>query len=733
MSSIDKQNKHKMIYTPTPVFWEHQLSKPLEQRVATAPAELVEFVTQFNEATGSLAKPLATEVPDDFMADLQSAIRELPDVVKDRLNGRLLGVFLMTGVGSSAVTDVIAYANGDLIGAFVAIDVDVFINTTANAWATWKENTPFTLVAGVTLDAVIADETHNDRKAALQYVLLHEFGHVLTANTVLMPDWWSMPDTVKDADQYAFLPLSWRVDENRVIVPLASEDFPLRKQIIYYETPKLSGDDLPVAYRDLANTSFPTLYAAMSVYEDFAESFATYVHSVLLKKPFDLRVYQNGQLVSASGDFWASDRSQTTAAFFAVFFDVPPMPLYRQPPQDSADPGVSSIPAFPVNYETAFLGLAPFLRISVVGGDLRPIAQMLLAKAGEQENNPYLWMNLATAFFSIGQREMGLTIQSQALLDQRSYFIPAAKQPAKQRLFVLVAAGDLAENAPIDCLLDKGSVDLAYYFATLDAPLPPNAPEHDALFVAISDTEESRAILNKLEPLISQWDKPVINLPQHIVNVEREAASRLLQAVPGLSMPMTGQVSRAGVAAAIQTEFPYPIILRPVGSHAGKNLAKLENAEALVDYLGRVQDESFYISRFIDYSGDDGLFRKYRIALINGQPFASHMAISSHWMIHYLNAGMYEDAAKRAEEEAFMANFDAFAQKHQSALAAIHQRSKLEYVCVDCAETREGDLLIFEIDHAMVVHAMDSTALFPYKQVYMQQVKQAFEDYLGTL
>jgi hypothetical protein len=102
-------------------------------------------------------------------------------------------------------------------------------------------------------------------------------------------------------------------------------------------------------------------------------------------------------------------------------------------------------------------------------------------------------------------------------------------------------------------------------------------------------------------------------------------------------------------------------------------------------------------------------------------------------MIHYVNAGMYEDAQKRTEEAAFMEYFDDFAQRHRAALDAIHQRTKLDYVCIDCAETQAGQLLIFEIDHAMVVHAMDPEQLFPYKQVHMKKVEDAFRDYLVRL
>ena len=57
----------------------------------------------------------------------------------------------------------------------------------------------------------------------------------------------------------------------------------------------------------------------------------------------------------------------------------------------------------------------------------------------------------------------------------------------------------------------------------------------------------------------------------------------------------------------------------------------------------------------------------------------------------------------------------------------------MDYICIDCAETPRGELLIFEIDHAMVVHAMDPEDLFPYKQIHMGKVRLAFEDFLFSL
>lgn len=393
-------------------------------------------------------------------------------------------------------------------------------------------------------------------------------------------------------------------------------------------------------------------------------------------------------------------------------------------------------------FATAFRGLAPFLRLNLAGGDLRPIAQALLARANDEQDNAPLWMNLATVFFAIGQRETGLAIQAQALLMRQTYLLPAVRQPARLRLLLLMVAGDIAANTPLDCLLEDCDIDLICHYATPEQPLPAELPAHDAVLVAIGEGAENLAVLKLLAARLRNWFRPVINAPEHIPNTERRTASDLLQGVPGLLMPPTREVSRdfllglrdgAASLAEIFADCRLPIILRPVGSHAGRDLARIDDLAGLRRYLADVPDAGFYLAPFIDYSDANGVFRKFRIALIDGQPFACHMGISTNWMIHYLNAGMYEDAAKRAEEEVFMSAFAAFAARHGEALKAIWQRSQLDYLCIDCAETADGALLVFEIGHAMVVHAMDPVDLFPYKQEHMGKVKRAFENYLYGL
>ena len=392
--------------------------------------------------------------------------------------------------------------------------------------------------------------------------------------------------------------------------------------------------------------------------------------------------------------------------------------------------------------EPSFLGLAPFLRLSVAGGDLLPIGQQLLAQTECNPDNANLWMNLSIVMQCLGQLEAGLAMQAQALTLQRIFYLEADNQPARLRLLMLMMPGDIAANTPLECLLEDSDIDIIFYYINHVESLALQLPDHDVLMVALGDSDENRELLVSLEQELRQLSKPVINAPQNIPATERAKASQLLQNVPGLNMPRTLRASRDhlraiasgdGQLAELFSGLDFPLILRPVGSQAGRDLEKIESPEAVADYLCRVQSKDFFLSRFVDYRNEDELFRKFRIALIDGVPYACHMAVSSNWMVHYVNAGMYEDAEKRDEEARFMANFDSFVGRHRLALDEICRRTKLDYFCIDCAETSEGDLLIFEIDHVMVIHAMDPEDLFPYKQVYMRKVKNAFRDFLLRL
>src|ERR1700735_3466284 len=112
---------------------------------------------------------------------------------------------------------------------------------------------------------------------------------------------------------------------------------------------------------------------------------------------------------------------------------------------------------------------------------------------------------------------------------------------------------------------------------------------------------------------------------------------------------------------------------------------------------------------------------------MRGAPFLCPIGISARWMVDYPSSENIAHPERREEEMRAMEGFDAgFALRHQRALAALAEQIDLEYFGLDCAESRDGDLVIFEVASAMLVHAMDNAEIFPYKTTQMRTVFDAF-------
>ena len=382
------------------------------------------------------------------------------------------------------------------------------------------------------------------------------------------------------------------------------------------------------------------------------------------------------------------------------------------------------------------MGVARLSKMMFDGEDLTPLWRQLIGKYIYQRDDAASLMDLAVVEQLFGNLEDGLARQAEALALCRLYRSPVGGAAPRLRLLAFAAPGDLGTNTPLEFLLEGADIALSTLYIVPGLPLPEQIPDHDVAFVAVGESDANLPILAEIERLLARWRRPVLNRPDRILQLSRERLFALLDGVPGLTMPMTLRADRtslqrlgAGTVALadLLPDGAFPLIARPVGSHAGHGLAKLDAPPAVSAYLAERREAEFTIARFVDYSGADGLFRKYRVVFIDGAPYACHMAVADQWMIYYLNADMKGSAAKRAEEARFMGEFDqGFARRHGAALTAIAGRVGLDYFGIDCAETADGSLLLFEADIAMIVHAMDSPAIFPYKPPQMRKVFDAF-------
>jgi glutathione synthase/RimK-type ligase-like ATP-grasp enzyme len=380
------------------------------------------------------------------------------------------------------------------------------------------------------------------------------------------------------------------------------------------------------------------------------------------------------------------------------------------------------------------IGLAPIMTMACNGIDLTPLGRELLQRANHSDGatRASALMDVAIILQMKGNAQLALAMQEQALELSQVYRLRRTGTSGI-RVLALMCPGVVGDNTPLEFLVENSDIDLKFLYLAPDTFLPSGIPDHDILFVAVGHSERRLDVLNWLANLVSNWPRPVVNLPQKISQLSRDNASALLQEIPGTVVPRMFKVRRPMLQESelAKIHMPFPIILRPVDSHAGMDLAKAENMDDVRTYLSVTASDQFYVAPFVDYRSSDGQFRKYRVAFVDGRPYAGHMAISENWIIHYLNGGMDTSAPKRAEECRFMQTFDEdFAARHNEALRGIAERVGLEYAVMDCAETRDGKLLVFEVDNNAVIHAMDPVEIFPYKKPQFEKIASAFRDML---
>ena len=377
-----------------------------------------------------------------------------------------------------------------------------------------------------------------------------------------------------------------------------------------------------------------------------------------------------------------------------------------------------------MNNAPSTIGLAALSRMVFQQTDLAPVWAGLINMATKDLTDASAILDLSTLAILTGDMAGGLDLQAQALQRQRLYRRAAPGKPGL-RLLAISAPGDLMANTPIDFLLAGSDIELITLYVCADHPLPETVPEHDVAFLAVGESEANKPILGALGARLANWPRPILNAdPARIAGLTRDGVATMMAGAPGLLAPMADRLARDQLANLAD----FPIIARPIGSHAGRGLEKLDDAAAVRAYLDAQPAARFYVSPFIDYARADGLFRKQRIAFISGRPFLCHHAVSAHWMVHYMNAAMLGCAENRTEEALTMRDFDQdFAMRHREALAALAARIGLDYFAIDCSETKGGRLLLFEADVAMIVHDMDPPDLFPYKAPQMKLVFEAFQ------
>jgi hypothetical protein len=224
-------------------------------------------------------------VSAEFAAELADVIDALPRPFARLFERRVCAVVLMHG---SPMSGTLAALASDSSRGLIFLDVDA-LNRTANAWMGFKESTPFMLGEQRSIRGKLADPADDSRRLLLEFVLVHELAHV--ADHTSPRD----PAILKFEDQ------SWPRRDALAEAPFAH--YPER----HGRAPL--PDALVEPYFELIATgAFASPATVANAGEDFADSVATYMHTVMRGRPWQLSLYDAGQLVMQLNTCWEEPR-----------------------------------------------------------------------------------------------------------------------------------------------------------------------------------------------------------------------------------------------------------------------------------------------------------------------------------------------------------------------------------------------------------------------------------------
>ena len=287
-------------------------------------------------------------------------------------------------------------------------------------------------------------------------------------------------------------------------------------------------------------------------------------------------------------------------------------------------------------------------------------------------------------------------------------------------LLLLVSA--VGGNVPMRNFLDDRVFETTVVvpeFYDLSQPLPP----HRLIFNAIGDADLAGEALAAAQSVTALSGAPLLNAPSVVMATGRADNARRLTRLPGVIAPRMAELPRELLTAPdvvttlTRHGLQFPMLLRSPGFHTGRHFVRVESAGEMAAAVAGLPGEALTAIEYLDARAADGKIRKYRVMAIAGRLYPLHVAISSHWKIHYFTAEMADSAEHRAEDARFLENMPrVLGPRAMAALQSIQGALGLDYAGVDFGLSPSGDVLLFESNATMVVNPPEPDERWAYRR-----------------
>jgi len=251
-------------------------------------------------------------------------------------------------------------------------------------------------------------------------------------------------------------------------------------------------------------------------------------------------------------------------------------------------------------------------------------------------------------------------------------------------------------------------ISINKYFTTLESVTQQSVKldRIDAVFNQIAEPDTHSITLDKVQKLyeLHKGKIPFFNLPENIKKTSREKIYELLQGIEKISVPKTVRVqpqSPSDVYQHIREEkFTFPVIFRQAGAHGGTT-TKLLTDESELFYDLPLDGRDYYLTQYVEYA-EEGVYKKYRLVIIEGKIFLRHVIFGSEWMMHANS--QFEDAISDPYKKDISKRFvKEIRPLIQPAVKKIYHAVGLDYFGIDCHIDKDGNMLIFEVNANMNV------------------------------
>ena len=155
----------------------------------------------------------------------------------------------------------------------------------------------------------------------------------------------------------------------------------------------------------------------------------------------------------------------------------------------------------------------------------------------------------------------------------------------------------------------------------------------DVFVNLICEPMVNTAALSILDRYLEQLQLPVLNPAEAVRRSARVALADTLTGHEKVHVPKSTVFDPANgsLAAHIdQKGHAWPVLLRPLGTHGGRGLVKVDDPR---QDTGLDFNPSCLVTDYVDFASPDGLFRKHRIIWAGGQTFRRHLITADDWNI----------------------------------------------------------------------------------------------------